>query len=57
MTIALASKPGLSGVTVLSIPKDWDGVTIGNPTGGSNGPGTLNVASGVFLNGVAYTNP
>jgi hypothetical protein len=33
------------------------GVTIGNPTGGSKGPGTINVASGVFLNGTAYTNP
>ena len=24
MTIALASKPGISGATVFNIPKDWD---------------------------------
>jgi hypothetical protein len=33
------------------------GVTIGSPTGGSKGAGTLNVQNGVFLNGTAYTNP
>jgi hypothetical protein len=31
--------------------------TIGAPTGGSKGAGTLNVASGIYLNGSAYTNP
>ena len=33
------------------------GITIGSPTGGSKGAGTINVASGIYLNGVAYTNP
>lgn len=33
------------------------GVTIGAPTGNSEGSGTLNVSGGVFKNGTAYTNP
>lgn len=33
------------------------GVTVGNPTGGSKGPGTINVANGLYLNGVLYTSP
>ena len=30
---------------------------IGVPTGGDKGAGTINVATGVYLNGTAYTNP
>ena len=30
---------------------------IGSPTGGVLGAGTLNVASGIYLNNTAYTNP
>jgi hypothetical protein len=33
------------------------GVVVGAATGGSKGAGTINVSSGVFLNGTAYTNP
>lgn len=34
-----------------------DGVNIGTPTGSFKGVGTLNVATGIYLNGTAYTNP
>lgn len=33
------------------------GLVVGSPTGGSKGAGTINVASGIYLNGTAYTNP
>lgn len=33
------------------------GMTLGSPTGGDKGAGTLNVAGGLYLNGTAYTNP
>jgi hypothetical protein len=33
------------------------GITVGAPTGGSKGAGTINVATNIFLNGTAYTNP
>jgi hypothetical protein len=33
------------------------GVYLGNPTGGDKGLGTLNVATGIYLNGTAYGNP
>lgn len=33
------------------------GVTIGSPTGGSKGAGTLNVQNGIWVNGVAVTVP
>lgn len=33
------------------------GVQVGAPTGGDKGAGTINVSSGIFLNGTAYTNP
>lgn len=32
-------------------------INAGAPTGGSEGSGTINVASGIYLNGTAYTNP
>lgn len=34
-----------------------DGMYVGAATGGDKGVGTINVASGVYLNGTAYTNP
>jgi hypothetical protein len=100
VAIVLASKPGLTGATALSIPKDWDpawfrgfisnmlkgadvrnaiganGITVtgtiaspyatisnggsptftsivvGTPTGGNEGPGTINVSGGFYVNGV-----
>jgi hypothetical protein len=33
------------------------GLILGNPTGGTKGLGTLNVATGIYLNGTAYTSP
>jgi hypothetical protein len=33
------------------------GVTVGAPTGGNKGNGTINVATNIFRNGGAYTNP
>lgn len=33
------------------------GVQVGNPTGGDQGAGTINVAGDIYLNGTAYTNP
>lgn len=33
------------------------GMTIGNPTGGCKGVGTLNVSAGIYLNNVLYTSP
>ena len=33
------------------------GLTLGAPTGGSEGNGTINVSVGIYLNGTAYTNP
>jgi len=34
-----------------------DGIVVGNASGGDKGAGTINVSSGVYLNGTAYTNP
>lgn len=42
--------------TVISVFADG-GVTVGSPTGGDKGAGTINVAGGLYLNGTAYTNP
>lgn len=47
---------GYDGGTDVTVYTDG-GVTIGSPTGGDKGAGTINVASGVYLNGTAYTNP
>lgn len=33
------------------------GVQVGAPTGGDKGAGTINVATNIFLNNTAYTNP
>jgi Pectate lyase superfamily protein len=33
------------------------GLQIGAPTGGDKGAGTINVATGIYLNNTAYTNP
>lgn len=33
------------------------GLVLGNATGGDRGIGTLNVATGIYLNNTAYTNP
>jgi hypothetical protein len=44
----------INGVTHSNI---YNGMTIGTPTGGMKGVGTINVATGVYLNGTAYTNP
>jgi hypothetical protein len=33
------------------------GVVIGEPTGGDQGYGSINVSSGIFKNGTAFTNP
>lgn len=33
------------------------GLQMGSPTGGDKGGGTINVATGIYLNGTAYTNP
>lgn len=33
------------------------GIAIGNPTGGNKGAGTINVATNIFKNNTAYTNP
>lgn len=43
-------------VNVMGIYRDG-GATIGSPTGTSKGTGTINVATGIYLNGTAYTNP
>jgi hypothetical protein len=48
----------VNGGTVIAFEIHSDGgVTVGSPTGASKGAGTINVATGVFLNGTAYTNP
>ena len=41
-----------AGTTTVSILNASGGVTLGSPTGGNEGPGTLN-ATGVYVNGVA----
>ena len=33
------------------------GLVVGSPTGGNKGAGTINVASGIYRNNSAYTNP
>lgn len=33
------------------------GVEVGSPTGGDKGSGTINVATNIYLNNTAYTNP
>ncbi len=50
---------GGSGVLVMDSTGSTftGGVVLGTPTGGALGTGTINVAGGVYLNGVAYTNP
>ncbi len=45
------SDPGAGNITV------GGAAQIGSPTGGVLGAGTLNVASGIYLNNTAYTNP
>jgi hypothetical protein len=45
------SDPGAGNLTVGNAQQ------IGSPTGGALGAGTLNVASGIYLNNTAYTNP
>lgn len=46
----------VSGNLPLNIATD-DGITVNSPTGGSKGAGTINVSSGIYKNGTAYTNP
>lgn len=36
---------------------DGGGIVVGNPTGGDKGAGTMNVATDIFKNNTAYTNP
>jgi len=45
-----------NGTTVLTLYADG-GITIGAPTGASKGAGTLNVATGLYVNNVAVTVP
>lgn len=45
----------VSGVSVTIFANG--GVTIGTPTGGNKGAGTLNVAGGLYVNGTAVTVP
>ena len=47
---------GANGATVATVC-NGGGLTIGSPTGGCQGAGTLNVSSALYLNGVAYTSP
>jgi hypothetical protein len=44
---------GISAFAASSIADGGSGVTIGVPTGGPQGPGTLNVQGGIFSGGVA----
>lgn len=44
------------GVQVAKVFADG-GITIGSPTGGSKGAGTLNIATGLYVNNVAVTVP
>lgn len=44
------------GATSMRLYADG-GFAMGSPTGLSKGAGTINVATGVYLNGTAYTNP
>lgn len=46
-----------NGSNVIATFTPSGGLQMGAPTGGDKGAGTLNVASGVYLNGTAYTNP
>jgi hypothetical protein len=47
----------LSGNTLGDTHIPTGGVVVGNPTSGSGGNGTINVATAVELNGTQYTNP
>ena len=46
-----------SGATLQVQIHSDGGITVGAPTGGSKGAGTINVAAGIYLNGTLYTNP
>ena len=50
VTLTVTGTAGTSAVVVTG-----SGVQLGAPTGGEQGPGTLNVASGLYVNGVAVT--
>ena len=50
----------IEGIAGGSTKFTWSGdggLQIGSPTGGSKGAGTINVATDIFKNGTAYTNP
>lgn len=52
-TISLGAPFTVAGTTVTIA----GGLVIGAPTGGSQGTGTINVASGLFLNGARFPEP
>jgi len=61
-TVLLAWGPGVTAGHQLSnngtIIATWiNGLQVGAPTGGDKGAGTINVATNVFKNNTAYTNP
>jgi hypothetical protein len=47
---------GVNGVVQMTLFADG-GIVIGNPTGGDKGVGTINVQSGLYVNGTAITVP
>lgn len=45
------------GLTIGAVATYLNGIQVGAPTGGDKGAGTINVATNVFKNNVAYNNP
>lgn len=49
--------PTDAGGTVGGMAIQGQGLQVGSPTGGNKGAGTINVASDIYKNNTAYTNP
>lgn len=50
-------KPNGGALAKVMVLGSTGGLQLGAPTGGDTGTGTLNVATNIFLNNTAYTNP
>lgn len=46
-----------TGATIFTGPATFADIVVGTPTGGNEGPGTINVSGGFFVNGVAIGTP
>jgi adenosylcobinamide amidohydrolase len=52
-----ASESASSGKTIKMYIGQNGGLVVGNAAGGDMGPGTINIAAGVYVNGIQLTVP